>query len=69
MEIGPSYDGSGLVNLVSELESRMTGTSTFPRLVDASAIPEAATYVLVLFDGLGVTQLDHADAGVFRSAL
>jgi len=69
MEIGPSYDGSGLVNLVSELESRMTGTSAFPRLADSSAIPEAATYVLVLFDGLGVTQLDHADAGVFRSAL
>ena len=69
MEIAPSYDGSGLVNLVSELELRMTGSSLFPGLADASAIPNADTYVLVLFDGLGVAQLDHDDATDFRSAM
>jgi hypothetical protein len=67
MDFSPSYDGSGLVSLVSELELEMTGTSTFPGLSDASAIPEAATYVLVLFDGLGVAQLEHPEAQVFRS--
>lgn len=69
MVSAPSYDGSGLVNLVSELEMRLTGTSPLPRLVDASAIPDSATYVLVLFDGLGVSQLDHVEAGGFRSAV
>jgi len=69
MEIGPSYEGSGLVNLVSELELRMTGKSVSPGLADGSMIPEAATYVLVLFDGLGVAQLDHDSASGLRSAM
>ncbi len=69
MDSSPSYDGSGLVSLVSELELKMTGTSTFPGLSDGSAIPEAATYVLVLFDGLGLAQLERPEAAVFRSTV
>jgi hypothetical protein len=69
MENTPSYDGSGLVNLIAETERRMIGSSPFPGLSDGPALDEAASYVLVLFDGLGVAQLEHADAGVFRSSL
>lgn len=69
MEKAPSYEGSGLVNLIAEMERRMTGASVFPGLEDPSAIPVADTYVLVLFDGLGVAQLDNPRAGVFRSSL
>lgn len=64
MSAVPSYDSHGLVNLVSELELRLTGSSPSPTL-DASlvtAIPEAETYVIVLFDGLGVAQLAHPAA-------
>ena len=67
----PSYDGSGLVNLVAEIEARLTGRAPSPRLSDglAGAIPEGETYVLVLFDGLGVAQMDHSEGATFRSAL
>lgn len=60
----PSYDGCGLVNLVAEFEARLTGSSAAPRLDRALShhIPEAASYVLVLFDGLGAHQLDHTAA-------
>ncbi len=58
----PSYDGAGLVNLVAEIEHRMTGVSRSPRLADTSLVPDAETYVLVLFDGLGAAQLDHPAA-------
>ncbi len=68
MEKSPSYNGSGLVNLVSEIERRLTGSSATEGLSDASMIDEADTYALVLFDGLGVAQLDHPDAAVFRGA-
>jgi hypothetical protein len=66
----PSYDGRGLTNLVAELEQRLTGVSIAPRLgVDlAQLIPEADTYVLVLFDGLGDHQLDHPEAEALREA-
>jgi hypothetical protein len=50
-----------LVNLVGEIESRMTGSSPGSPL-DAETsrlIPEGRTYVLVMFDGLGVAQLGH----------
>lgn len=69
MKNGPSYGGSGLVNLMAELEQRLTGESPFPVLNAADLVPDAETYVLVLFDGLGVAQLDHNGAGTFRSAL
>lgn len=66
----PDYTGATIANLVSELERRLVGTSPNPGLHPfiASEIPPADTYVVVLFDGLGDRQLDHPDAGGFRSA-
>lgn len=65
----PDYAGGSLVNLVAELESRLTGASTpmpglHPQL--SSVVPPASTYVLVLFDGLGAHQLDHPAAVPLR---
>lgn len=68
MEKTPSYLGSGLGNLVAELELRLTGDSPTPGLGTPSLIPDARTYVFVLFDGLGVAQLEHQGASPFRSA-
>jgi hypothetical protein len=65
----PSYDGAGLVNLIAEVERRMIDSSSFRGLDDGTAMEEADTYVLVLFDGLGMAQLDHPAAGVFRSSV
>jgi hypothetical protein len=63
----PSHDGRGLVNLAAEIETRLIGSAPSPRLSDPSPIPDADTYVLVLFDGLGVAQLGHPAAGRFSS--
>lgn len=62
--------GRGLVNLVAEIEARLTGTARAERLAAdlASSIPEASSIVLVLFDGLGDGQLNHPGAEVFRRA-
>ena len=59
-----AYDGSGLVNLVAELEHRMTGSTVSQRLADISLAvsKELATTVFVLFDGLGSHQLSHPHA-------
>ena len=67
----PDYSGGSLPNLVSELEFRLTGSSRFARLHPALAaeIPDASTYVLFLFDGLGSLQLDHPAASPLRKAL
>lgn len=67
----PDYSGGSLVNLVAELERRLTGTAPSPRLHPplADAIPDAETYVLFLFDGLGTNQLDHSAASSLRSSL
>lgn len=64
MPAPPSYDGGGLVNLVAELERRLTGSAPSPTLdpEPAGRIPAAETYVLVLFDGLGTHQLGHPAA-------
>ncbi|MGH8916495.1 MAG: alkaline phosphatase family protein [Acidimicrobiia bacterium] len=61
MPAGPSYDSRGLVNLVAEIESRMIGSAPMPGLHPeiAALVPEGRAYVLVVFDGLGVAQLDH----------
>ena len=67
MSIGPSYSGKGLVNLVAEVETLMTGLSPSPGL--DFDLPKESTYVLVLFDGLGVAQLDHPAARPFVSSL
>lgn len=69
MENGPSYTGSGLVNLVAEIERRMIGDSPSPGLAGDPALAGTPTSVLVLFDGLGMAQLDHPEARVFRSSL
>ena len=60
----PDYDGGSLVNLMAELEHSLTGAAASRRLHPhlADHIPEADTYVLCLFDGLGAGQLDHPAA-------
>ena len=60
----PDYSGGGLVNLVAELERRLTGKAASPGLRPdlAAAIPDAATYLLVFCDGLGDSQLAHPEA-------
>ena len=67
----PDYSGGSLVNLVAELEHRLTDSSVSPPLHDhfAKLIPEASTYVLFLFDGLGTRQLDHPAAAPFAESL
>ncbi len=57
----PSYTGTGLVNLVAEIENRLSGTALTGGLDDP--IPRTDGYVLVLFDGLGAGQLHHRFAG------
>jgi type I phosphodiesterase/nucleotide pyrophosphatase len=58
------------VNLMAEIEARLTGAARAPRLVEglAATIPAATSIILVLFDGLGDAQLSHSAAGVLRSA-
>lgn len=60
----PDYAGGSLLNLVAELERRLTGDAPHPGLYAhlTDTIPPAATYVMVLFDGLGDLQLGHAAA-------
>lgn len=65
----PSYTGSGLGNLAAEVEKRLTGSSLSPGLGQGLDIPDAGTYVLVLFDGLGVAQLGHHEARSLAPAM
>jgi hypothetical protein len=67
---GPDYAGTGLLNLVAEIEVRLTGTSASEPLIPnlASAIPHGSSIVLVLFDGLGDIQLADQGAEAFRQA-
>jgi hypothetical protein len=60
----PDYEGGGLVNLIAELEYRLTGSAVSPRLRRdlAQRIPHAKSYIYVLFDGLGDHQLRHPRA-------
>ncbi len=62
---------ASLANLVAELEHRLTGSSPVEPLPPAlsAEIPEADTYVLALFDGLGTGQLDHRSAAGLRGSL
>ncbi len=66
----PDYTGGSLVNLAAELEHRLAGTSPAPPLHPelASLIPAAASYVLVIFDGLGDGQLGHPAARPLAAA-
>ena len=67
----PDYSGGSLVNLVAELELQLTGAAPSPGLHPslAEAIPEAQTYVLFLFDGLGTLQLEHPAASSMQASL
>jgi hypothetical protein len=70
MADAPSYHSRGLVNLMAELETRLIGTAPSPPMDPgiAASIPEGRSYVVVLFDGLGVAQLAHpAAAPLLRS--
>lgn len=71
MTAPPSYDARGLVNLVSEIETRFGGSPPSPGLAaDLSAgVPDGSTYVVVLFDGLGIAQLTHPGARSFNASL
>lgn len=66
----PDQTSRGLVNLVAELEHRAAGSAPSGRLAHdlASAVPAHETVVLVLFDGLGVHQLDHPAADDLRAS-
>lgn len=69
--IVPSYAGNNLVNLVAELERRLTGRSPTRGLRSdlAGLIPQARNYLLVVFDGLGSSQLSHPNAQRLRDSL
>lgn len=71
MMVPPSYDAVGLVNLMSEIEFRLTGQTESARLTSALAdlVPEGGTIVLVLFDGLGVSQVAHPAASSFQNSM
>jgi hypothetical protein len=66
----PDYAGGGLVNLIAELEHRLTGSAAAPRLQSdlAAQIPQAQSYVFVLIDGLGDHQLSHPAAAGLAGA-
>lgn len=61
----PDFGGGSLLNLVAELELRLTGharaSGLSPQL--SAEIPPARTYVFCLFDGLGDQMLRHRAAG------
>jgi hypothetical protein len=65
----PDYAGGNLVDLVVEIEGRLTGNAPRGGLSPglAASVPDARSYVMVLFDGLGDRQLDHPAAGTLRT--
>lgn len=67
----PNQTGRGLVNLVSDLEKRLIGTAWSAGLDPdlTRSVPEAPTFVLVLFDGLGADQLDRPEVGEIARSL
>lgn len=67
----PDYAGGGLADLICELERRLTGEAIGPGLRPdlGSAIGDAASYVLLLVDGLGVAQLRAPAAKGLAAAL
>jgi len=66
----PDYAGGTIASLAAELEHRLAGSSPGVLLSPeiAASIPEAETYVVLLFDGLGDHQLAHPAAGSLRAA-
>lgn len=70
----PDYTGGGLLNLCAELELRLgSPPPAVPLNADVAArIPDGATYVILLFDGLGASQLSHpaaADLATWRAGM
>jgi hypothetical protein len=65
-----SGEQTGLANLVAELETRLTGAAQREGLPAGlgDSIPEAETYVVMVFDGLGAAQLTHPEAGSLLAA-
>lgn len=61
--------GGSLVNLVADLERHLAGSAVFPGLRTPTTLPAADGYVLVLFDGLGRSQLGHPAAGALAAGL
>ena len=61
--------GLRLVDLMGELERRLTGDARGPGLASgpAAAIPSGASYVVILMDGLGHHQLHHPAAASLRA--
>lgn len=70
MGLTPSHHSRGLVNLVAEIETRLIGASPSPTLDPeiSTLVPAGESYVLVLFDGLGVAQLGHEAASPLRAS-
>jgi hypothetical protein len=66
----PDYSGGSLPNLVAELETRLAGSAPFAPLHPdlAALVPEASSYVLVVYDGLGDEQLAHPEASALLDA-
>ena len=66
----PDFEGGSLLNIVAELERRLTGDARSTGLTPdlAASIPEAETYVLCLFDGLGDAMLTHPAAAGLAAA-
>lgn len=66
----PFVVGRRLVDLVNELEHRLTGQAPGDGLTSdlAGVLPESPSYVLVLFDGLGQHQLGHTSARSLRGS-
>ena len=60
----PDYSGGSLINLMADLEKRLTGDALSATLHAPleQQIPRADTYVMVMIDGLGAPQLDHPAA-------
>lgn len=71
MSLPPSTSGRGLVNLVAEIERRLTGSSRARPLDSdlADLIPDGDTVCLVLFDGLGAGQVAAAGDLSMRGVL
>jgi hypothetical protein len=69
MNLATNRDRNGLVNLVGELEQRLTSRSSAPGLDPdlARAIPDGSSYLLALFDGLGDNQLSGEAAAPLQA--
>ncbi|MEX1004838.1 MAG: alkaline phosphatase family protein [Acidimicrobiia bacterium] len=69
----PSTTGRGLVNLVAELERRLSGASVAEPLdADLAAlVPDGPSFCLALFDGLGASQAAQSEhfSGSIRGVL